>query len=214
MELFRKKIATALITFAAFLVWTVAVCCVDVQAIGPNGSVVGSATINQFVHELIGVHLTLYVLTDWLSLIPLGICVCFALSGLLQWIKRKQLCSVDFDLFVLGGFFAAVMAAYLLFEVIIINYRPVLINGVLEVSYPSSTTMLVLCVMTTAALQLKTRMKNHRLRKYMLLAITAFSLFMVVGRLISGVHWFSDIVGGVLLSAALIQLYAAFIHLK
>jgi undecaprenyl-diphosphatase len=94
-----------------------------------------------------------------------------------------------------------------LFEVAVVNYRPVLINGLLEASYPSSTTMLVMCVMPTAAMQLHARIKKRLLRQSVIFLIIAFTSFMVIGRLISGVHWFSDIIGGALLSAGLVLMY-------
>lgn len=140
--------AAAMLT--AFLLWTVAVRFVDVQAIGPQESSVGFATINHQVHNLTGVHMTLYTITDHLSIVPLAIVAGFALLGLMQWIKRKIFWKVDRDILVLGGFYLAVMAIYVLFEVFVVNYRPVLIGGILEASYPSSTTMLVMCVMPTA----------------------------------------------------------------
>jgi undecaprenyl-diphosphatase len=155
------------------------------------------------------VHLSLYTVTDVLSLIPLGVVMGFALLGLSQWVRRKSLWKVDRSILVLGGFYAAVMAIYLLFEVAVVNYRPVLINGLLEASYPSSTTMLVMCVMPTAAMQLHTRIKKRLLRQSVIFLIIAFTSFMVIGRLISGVHWFSDIIGGALLSAGLVLMYHA-----
>jgi len=151
--------------------------------------------------------MTLYTITDWLGLVPLGAAAGFALLGLAQWIRRKHILKVDRSLLVLGGFYLAVMVAYAFFEVVIINYRPVLINGILEPSYPSSTTMLVMCVMSTANAQLNSRLKNPMLKRCITFAITAFILFMVIGRLVSGVHWVTDIVGGVLLSAGLVMLY-------
>lgn len=108
---------------------------------------------------------------------------------------------------VLGGFYIIVMALYLLFEVFIINYRPVLIDGHLEASYPSSTTMLVLCVIPTAMMQLNSQILNQTFRKVILGFLVIFTAFMVIGRLISGVHWFTDIVGGILLSTGLVVLY-------
>ena len=99
------------------------------------------------------------------------------------------------------------MVAYLLFEVVVINYRPVLIDGRMEASYPSSTTMLVMCVIPTAMMQLNARVKNKTIQKTVLGILLAFTVFMVIGRLISGVHWFTDIVGGALLSAGLVMLY-------
>ena len=153
----KKNFGIAAILLGAFVVWTAAVRLVDVQPIGPQGSAVGFATINSWVHNLTGVHMSLYTVTDWLGLVPIAFAIGFALLGLIQWVKRKHLRQVDFSILVLGGFYLLVMAAYVLFEVFVINYRPVLINGCLEASYPSSTTMLVLCVMPTAIMQLNTR---------------------------------------------------------
>lgn len=193
----------------AFVLWTVAICLVDVQTIGPQGSSVGFAGINQFVHNLTGVHFGLYIITDWLGLVPIFVCMGFAILGLTQWIKRKSIRKVDHDILVLGGFYILTMAAYLLFENVEINYRPVLINGHLEASYPSSTTLLVMCVMPTAVMQLRHRVKNKLLRNLVTSGIIIFIAFMVIGRLVSGVHWFTDIVGGVLLSMGLVTLYSA-----
>ena len=159
-----------------------------------------------------GVHLTLYTITDWLSLVPLGFVVGFALLGLVQWIRRRSLRKVDRSILVLGGFYGLTMAAFLFFELVAINYRPVLIEGVLEASYPSSTTLLVLCVIPTAVMQLNRRTKNCRLNKLLTRLLTVFSAFMVAGRVLSGVHWLSDIIGGLLLSAGLVLLYAGIIE--
>ncbi|MBR5287274.1 MAG: phosphatase PAP2 family protein [Clostridia bacterium] len=165
--------------------------------------------MNGYFHRLTGVHLSVYLLTDWLSLIPLALVLCFALLGLWQWIRRKSLLRVDGSLLALGGFYLIVMAAYVFFEVFVVNFRPVLINGALEASYPSSTTVLVLCVMSTSAMQLRSRIKRQALRRAAVLLIAAFSFFMIAGRMLCGVHWLSDIIGGALLSAALVMLYAA-----
>lgn len=194
---------------AAFLLWTAAVCLVDVQAIGPKGSEVGFAGLNGWFHALTGVHMTLYTITDWMGLIPLAVAMGFGLLGLDQWIKRKRLRKVDGSILLLGGFYLAVLAVFLLFEAFVVNYRPVLIEGVLEASYPSSTTLLTLCVMPAAMLQWKERIKDKRVRTWILGVSAGFTLFMVGGRLVSGVHWLTDIVGGVLLSAGLVLLYAA-----
>ena len=210
MNTTRKRnyiLSAALLT--AFALWTTAVCTVDVRPVGPEGSRVGFAALNQFFHRLTGVHMTLYTLTDWLSLVPVGVGLGFATLGLAQWIRHRRLCLVDRSLLVLGGFYLVVMAAYVFFETVIVNYRPILIGGVLEASYPSSTTMLVLCVMPTAMLQLKGRIKSRHLSRCVTAVLAVFTGFMLIGRLLSGVHWLSDIIGGVLLSAGLVLLYAA-----
>ena len=194
---------------AAFAVWTAAICFVDIQPIGPKGSCVGFAALNGRVHTLVGVHMTLYYLTDWLGLVPIGFAFGFSVLGLAQWISRKHIGKVDRSILVLGSTYIVVLGIYLLFETVHINFRPVLIDGCLEGSYPSSTTLLVLCIMPTAFLQLKDRIRIHAVRRCTLLGIGFFTAFMVIGRFISGVHWFSDIIGSLLFSAGLVTMYYA-----
>ena len=207
----QKHFCIAICMLIVFVMWTAAIRFIDVQAIGPQESSVGFATINQFVHNLTGVHMSLYTITDWLGLVPLVFVMGFALLGLIQWIKRKHLLKVDYNILILGGFYIVVMAVYVLFEMLVVNYRPVLIGGILEASYPSSTTMLVMCVMPTAIMQFNARIKNNVLKRFVASAIIAFIVFMVIGRLVSGVHWFTDIIGGALLSAGLVLMYRAII---
>ena len=209
-----RSLYASLLAFAAFALWTIAVRYVDVGEIGPNGSSVGFARVNAFVHRLTGVHTALYNITDWLGLVPIFVAAGFALLGLVQWIKRKKLSKVDYSILVLGGFYIAVMAVYVLFETVTVNYRPVLINEILETSYPSSTTLLVMCVMPTARMQLNSRIKNTVIRKRIAFVITAFIIFMVIVRLVSGVHWFTDIVGGALLSSGMVEMYRYFVMSK
>ena len=196
-----------IVNLATFLVWTLLLGAVDVEPIGPNGSQVGFATMNGFFHRLTGANMTLYVITDWLGLVPIFVALCFAVVGLVQWIKRKNILKVDYDILALGVFYTVVVGVYVLFEFVVINRRPVLIEGYLEVSYPSSTTVLVMCVMMTALSQVNKRVSKKITRRVLQGALIAFIAFMVVGRLISGVHWLSDIVGGALVSIGLVSLY-------
>ena len=210
----KQKFLWAVCLLAAFVFWTLAVTRVDVQAIGPEGSSVGFAALNDAFHSLTGVHFALYNLTDWLEVVPLGIVLGFGVLGLVQLVRRKSLLKVDYSILVLGGFYVLVFAAYVLFEVLAVNYRPVLIEGVLEASYPSSTTLLVLCVMPTALSQLNSRIRDERLKRGLACLIVAYTAFMVCGRLVSGVHWLTDIVGGALLAAGLVTLYNAVLSLR
>jgi len=194
---------------AAFVVWTAAVSIVDRAPIGPEGSVVGFAKLNNWFHGLTGVHMILYTVTDWLGLVPVGIAAGFALIGLVQWIRRKHLLKVDADLLLLGGFYTVVAAVYIFFEIVVINCRPILIGGVLEASYPSSTTLLVLCVMPTAAILFLPRIKRKWLSGGIVTFCMLFAAAMTLFRLISGVHWLTDIIGGILLSGGLVLLFCA-----
>ena len=206
----KKRLVLGVSLVVAFVLWTILVCFVDVRAIGPEGSSVGFAALNGFVHELTGVNWFLYTITDWLGIVPIAVALVFAILGLVQLIKRKSLWKVDHSILALGVFYIVVMAAYIFFEVVVINYRPTLIDGYLEASYPSSTTMLVMCVMPTVAMQLNARIKNTVLRRCAVITIVAFTAFMVIGRLVSGVHWITDIIGGALLSAGLVTMYDVF----
>ena len=205
----HRELCIAVCLLAAFALWTTLVRLTDVQAIGPRESAVGFATVNKAFHDLTGVHMSLYIITDWLGLVPIGVAMGFAILGLAQWIKRKRLLRVDRSILALGGFYLAVIAVYVFFEMVVVNYRPVLIDGFLEASYPSSTTMLVLCVMPTAIMQFNARIINRVIRQCVAFAIAGFTAFMVIGRLVSGVHWLSDIIGGALVSSGLVMVYHA-----
>ena len=203
----RKLLFMGASTLLLFALWTLTVSIIDVRAIGPGGSTVGFATLNGFVHNFTGVHMSLYTITDWLGLVPIGVAFGFGVLGFMQLVKRKSILRVDSSIIILGVFYVVVMAIYALFEIVVINYRPVMINGYLEASYPSSTTMLVMCVMPTAAMQLNGRIKNKLIRRFTTFIIYAFVAFMVIARLISGVHWISDIIGGIILSVGLVLIY-------
>lgn len=197
----------------AFAIWTVLVQKVDVKPLGVNGTNIGFATMNAWFHKLTGVHMEIYHLTDWLGLVPIVICIIFGCAGLVQLVKRRSLLKVDCDIIFLGIYYILVIFGYLIFEMIPINYRPILIEGFLEASYPSSTTLLVLCVMPTLTEQINRRAEQVAVKWMVTILVICFSVFMVLGRLISGVHWLTDIVGSMLLSAGLFGIYKAVVLL-
>lgn len=193
----------------AFVLWTMLIQTVDVRPVGPNGSAVGFAAFNLWFHRLTGVHMALYTVTDWLGLVPIAVCLCFGALGLVQLVRRRSLRRVDADILLLGIYYVLVIFGYLFFEMVPVNYRPILIDGVLEASYPSSTTLLVLSVMPTLRFQAVRRVQNAAARTAAAWFADVFSAFMVLGRLVSGVHWATDILGAALLSAGLFLLYRA-----
>ena len=209
----KRDLLTGFGLLGAFVLWTILIQCIDVQAAGPKSTKIGFAAFNVWFHALTGVHMTIYSITDWLGLVPIFICLCFGVLGFVQLVKRRSLRMVDPDLLLLGVYYMLVIAAYLVFEMIPINYRPILIGGRLEASYPSSTTLLVLSVMPTLSFQINRRSAKLSLQKAAVLFSAAFSVFMVTGRLIAGVHWGTDIVASVLLSAGLFMLYRAAVQI-
>ena len=212
MKEYRKSsLRTGILLLILFAVWTVLVQNVDVQNAGQTGTEVGLATLNIWFHDLTGVHMMLYTITDWLGLVPVIICLAFGVMGFVQMIQRKSPLKVDADLILLGVYYIVVIAGYLIFEELPVNYRPVWIEGRLEASYPSSTTLLVLSVMPTLTFQARRRLKNVRLNRAIRIGSAGFSLFMVVGRVLSGVHWITDIIGAILLSSGLFCIYRAIV---
>ena len=192
-----------------FVLFTWSLTFFDVQPIGPHGSSVACASINHAVHKLFGVNMTLYNITDWAGVVAIFIVLGFAFLGFVQWIKRKRILKVDSSILILGVFYILVFGAYVFFEFNVINRRPVLINGILEASYPSSTTMLAMCVLPTAMMQFYRLIRNQKIRKTVIFLCGLFTAFMVIGRLVCGVHWFTDILGGLIFSIAMILLYCA-----
>ena len=205
--------AAGLALIVVFAVWTVLIQRVDVQPVGQKGTNVGFAAANTRFHELTGVHMWLYTVTDWLGLVPIAVCIGFGILGLVQLIRRKSLMKVDADILLLGVYYVLVILGYLLFEMVPINYRPILIDGALEASYPSSTTLLVLSVMPTLVFQAGRRMNSGPLKTAVIAAAVLFAAFMVIGRLVAGVHWLTDIIGAVFLSAGLYLVYRAAVML-
>ena len=209
----NQNLLAGTLLLVGFAVWTVLIQAIDVQPIGPNGSSVGFAVLNSWFHQLTGVHWTLYTLTDWLGLVPIFVCLIFAGVGFVQLVQRKSLLKVDLDILLLGVYYVLVIFCYLMFEMMPINYRPVLIEGFLEASYPSSTTLVVLSVMPTLYFQAQRRLAQNALRQTVCIFSVLFSAFMVIGRLISGVHWLTDIVGAALLSSGIFLIYKASVNL-
>ena len=208
----KKSLIIGSVFTIAFIVWTILIQTVDVQPVGQNRTDVGFATWNLWFHKLTGANMLLYTITDWLGLVPLFVCLIFAGMGFCQLLQRKNLFKVDADIIILGVYYVIVIGCYLLFEAIPVNYRPILMNGVMEASYPSSTTLLVVTVMPTLVEQALLRMKKNTLSKVIAVGSIAFSLFMVVGRLVSGVHWITDIIGSMLFSLGLFLIYKGLVQ--
>lgn len=203
----RKYLFLGLTSMAVFMLWTVLITTIDIQPVGVNGTKIGFAELNLWFHSLWDINMSLYNITDWLGLVPVFVCICFASLGFFQLIKRRSFLKVDIDIITLGIYYIIVISCYLIFEMIPINYRPILINGFMEASYPSSTTLLVMCVMPTLILQAYLRLRNDLIKRIIYIVSVLFTLFMVLGRLISGVHWLTDIIGSALLSIGLFSIY-------
>ena len=202
----KKNIIFSAILVVIAVLFTVLIKTVDVQNVGVNGSEIGFATINKEVFDLIGTSDTWKTITDVLGYLALGIVFCYAVVGLTQLIKRKNLFKVDKEIIALGVFYVVVLGLYFLFDKVAINYRPVLENGKMEASFPSSHTMLAICVCISAIWINKKLFKSDMTKIFNILLVLV-AILTVVGRLLAGVHWFTDIIGGIIISCALLMIF-------
>lgn len=206
----KMKVCLGGISGALFVLLILLVRTVDVDAIGPEGSSVGFSKINGAVKDTFSYNETWYKITQYLGYAALAIAGGFALLGLVQLIRRKSFFKVDKNIIALGVLFAVVIILYVMFNKIAVNYRPVILpdEGVLEASFPSSHTVLTCVVMGGAMLQLPYYVKNQGLRLALNTILALIILLTVGGRLVSGAHWLTDILGGVLLSGCLLFVFS------
>ena len=200
----RNFLSSAFLIILA-VVFTIIVKVIDVRQIGVNESSIGVASVNQVVFKTIGVNMFWYHITDWLGLVPIFIAMFYAFIGFMQLIKSKNIFKVDKEIIILGLFYIVVISLYVFFEKFIVNYRPILMNGFLEASYPSSHTLMTICLCGSSIIVNK-KLFNNKIAKFMNILSLVVILITVIGRLLSGVHWFTDIIGGIFISMALLML--------
>ncbi len=196
-----------------FAVFTILVKFVDVQNVAQDGSAVGLAKLNVAVMDGIGYNLTLYKVTEGLGYAAIAIAVGFAIFAIVQLFRRKNFKDVDKDIYALLVLYVIIVLFYGLFELLKINYRPILIDGESEASYPSTHTLIAICLTVTAMMQFKWRTKDKTLLWITYILCSGLCAAIVIGRFLSGVHWFSDILGGIILSAFLVMAYYSVVTL-
>lgn len=200
----RRYVMTAIYA-AMFILWTLLIKFVDVKAIGPEGSIVGFATLNGSVHSALGFNGFWYELTKYFGYFALIVAAGFACAGLVQLIKRKSIKKVDANILALGALYILVVLLYVFFEKVAVNFRPVILEEGLEPSYPSTHTFLILTIIGSTAQEIKNYMKNPKAALILKIGAYLIMILAAVGRLLSGVHWATDIVGGLLLATVLLS---------
>lgn len=209
----RRNLTISILLLIGSFIFIVLLKNIDIKCNAVNNSCIGFATINQFIFNNIGVNMLWYTITDYLGLIPIFISIIYAIIGFKQLIKRKNIRMVDKEIIVLGIFYIVVISTYILFEKYIINYRPILMNGLLEASFPSSHTLMTICLCGSSIIINNRLFKNNFTK-----IVNVISLFIIIitiiGRLISGVHWFTDIIGGILISSFLLMLFYSILNLN
>jgi len=203
----KKYLISSIILVLIAIIFTVLVKVIDKGAIGPNDTVVGFQAINDYIKNMFPFNNTLYKITKYAGFIPLIFGLYYAFIGFMQLVKKKSLKKVDSKIYLIAGFYIVVLILYVLFDKIAINYRPVIIDNELEPSYPSTHVLLAMCFCLSSVIISKYYMKKDTIRKIVNIATWILMLFIVVGRMMCGCHWFTDIIGGVLISLALLNIF-------
>lgn len=203
----KRNLVISIILILLAIIFTILVKNVDVNTLGANGSNIGFSTLNRFVFDNIGVNMMWYNITNCLGIISIIIALAYVLIGLIQLVKRKNVFKVDKEIIALGIFYVILAALYIAFEIFIVNYRPILMDGELEASYPSSHTMLTIFICGSAILINSKLFKDNKIAKITNVVALIIMIVTVIGRLLSGVHWFTDILGGIIIASALLMSY-------
>ena len=209
-----KKYWTTILLAVVAVLFTVAVKIIDVAPVGPEGSMVGFASINSAIFGAVGSNLAWDKITNIVMLAVFACGVVFAVMGLCQWIKRKKILKVDWQILMLGVIYILLGLLYVLFEKVAINYRPIIVDGELAASFPSSHMMMVATVGVTVMLTLPQYIKNKAWQVALQILLAVAVVVMVTGRLLSGMHWATDIMAGLLYSATLVSLYINLCKIK
>ena len=209
----KRNLIITILLLVSSIIFIVLLKRVDIKCDAVNNSCIGLATINQFIFDKIGANMTWYTITDWLGIIPVLISIVYALVGLKQLIKRKSIKKVDNEIIILGIFYIIVISTYILFEKYIINYRPILMNGFLESSFPSSHTLMTICLCGSSII-INNKLFKSNFTKILNIISSIIIIITIIGRLISGVHWFTDIIGGILISSFLLMFFYSFLNLN
>ena len=209
----KRNLIITILLLVSSIIFIVLLKRVDIKCDAVNNSCIGFATINQFIFDKIGVNMTWYTITDWLGIIPILMSVVYAIIGLKQLMKRKSIKKVDKEILLLGVFYILVISIYILFEKCIINYRPILMNGFLEASFPSSHVLMTICLCGSSII-INNKLFKNNFTKILNIISSIIIITTIIGRLISGVHWFTDIIGGILISSCLLMLFYSILNLN
>ena len=205
MKKFKKYICISIILFVVSIIFTLMVKNIDVNAIGPEGSSVGFSTINQKVHDTFNYNEKWYKISKYCGMIPIMLACFYVGRGIKQLIQKKSLKNVDKRLYALGALYILFVLVYFFFEKVIINYRPILEDGKLEASYPSTHTLLAICLCGSSILISKYFIDNKIVKNVLNIFTIIIMIIIVVGRIFSGVHWFTDIIGGIIISLCMLS---------
>lgn len=197
------------VSFTLFVILTVLLLKVDVTASGINGSNIGLSMINISFRDVIGSSWLCYNISKVAGIVGLAACALICLMFAFRVMRQKSLkalCKRDVALVAL---YIETAVFYIVFDKIVINYRPMLKWGETEPesSFPSTHALMAVVIFVSLGHVASDYIKNKLTLKIVQGACVVFALAIILGRTFSGVHWFTDIVGGILFGVGLVCAY-------
>lgn len=183
---------------------------INVDKVGPNKVEVGYSSINEKVFNKLGKNDKYDKISDYLLYEAMATVGIFGVIGLYQLIRRKSLLKIDGDIWMLAWYYVLVVAVYVGFDKLSINLRPILTEKGAEPSFPSSHTLITFCFLGVTMIQASDRVRKKALRWFINIVCIGSMLAMPILRLLAGMHWFSDVVGGIIIGHVFVLAYKAF----
>lgn len=203
---------TAVCCTILFLVLTVSLLLVDVQSAGAQ--TVGWASLNFWWHDLISVQHGWHIVSNIVATVTL-----LALCAMVVWqfiimLRGKSFRAflkqwLAFDITVI-----LLVLCYVLFQIVVVNYRPIMIDGMAEVSYPSSHILLFATLLPLIVCECWHNVPSKVWRRVIAVSALVLMVVGIVARALCGYHWLTDSVGALLLSAALVAWYKVMTQYK
>lgn len=206
----KKNILNFSITaglFLVFAIFTILVKFVDTSVVATTGTQIGLSSINKPLFDFFGANETWGTISTLLFVIAGVVVLTLATIAVVEMIKSKSLFKINHKLLLVALLYVLTAIFYVIFEFVIINYRPLLDEGLIKASYPSSHTLLICVVCLSACLIVPDYIKSNPLKITITTILCLISVLAPITRLLAGMHWFTDVVASIILSLALVMLY-------
>ena len=203
-----KRGTKTIIWGAAAVALTAAVGLIDVQGTSV-GKDVGFGTLNNVIFAFFGENEVWGKITD----ILLGVLIASAVIAIFwaaaRWAKEgKDSKKMGKSLACFGVAGGVAAAIYLIFEkLLVINYSPVLEGGKAVPSFPSTHVLVAVVLAMISAIILTSLLKKRVLRIAVNTILPTLMVWMMVGVILAGTGWFTDVIGGLLYGMTAVSLY-------
>lgn len=208
----KRNYYITLAIFIVFIIFTIGVMNIDVMAIGPKDGKVGFSTINKKVFEIFGQNDKWDQVSDKLLSISVFVELGFILITIFQIIKRKSLFKIDYDISIFFILYIIFALINVFFDYIAINNRPIIEDGKVEASYPSTHTFMTVFMLGFLMIEIWCRIKNKAIKNIIYTICVIIMIAMPILRVIAGRHWLTDVIGGVILGLFAVMLAYSLIY--